>query len=219
MARWAVLAFHPKTPRQTPLRARPAPVKIRRHRATPTILVLQRSSKSQARTLPIFTDGCGSQPQAPVRSRGDTQAPQPPGARRGRRVRLVWPTNAHPGPWQSPQMVFQHLPAPAWEQRRAAASGLCAVDVVDRTVETVTVKTVVKPEPVTVHVERRPQTASQFAQVLIDLAHTRQSDEHRRGHLPDLPSRGWKRMGHAADMETPAGPCLCGSAGVHDGWT
>lgn len=59
----------------------------------------------------------------------------------------------------------------AWEQRRAAASGLCAVEVVDRTIETVTVHTVVKPEPVTVHVERRPRSASEFAQVLLDLAH------------------------------------------------
>ncbi|MCA1781868.1 MAG: hypothetical protein ABR616_19705 [Dermatophilaceae bacterium] len=59
----------------------------------------------------------------------------------------------------------------AWEQRRAAASGLCAVEVVDREIETVTVKTVIKPEPVTVHVERRPQSATEFAQVLLDLAH------------------------------------------------
>jgi hypothetical protein len=59
----------------------------------------------------------------------------------------------------------------AWEQRRAAASGLCAVEVVDRETEILTVKTVIKPEPVTVHVEQRPQTAAEFAQVLIDLAH------------------------------------------------
>jgi hypothetical protein len=59
----------------------------------------------------------------------------------------------------------------AWEQRRAAASGLCAVEVVDRTIETVTVHAVVKPEPVTVQVERRPQSASEFASVLLDLAH------------------------------------------------
>jgi hypothetical protein len=59
----------------------------------------------------------------------------------------------------------------AWEQRRAAASGLCAVEVVDREIETVTVKTVIKPEPVTVQVERRPQSATEFAQVLLDLAH------------------------------------------------
>jgi hypothetical protein len=30
---------------------------------------------------------------------------------------------------------------------------------------------VVKPEPVTVQVERRPQSASEFASVLLDLAH------------------------------------------------
>jgi len=51
----------------------------------------------------------------------------------------------------------------AWEQRRADASGLCAVDVVEREIETVTVKTVIKPVPFTVHVERRPQSATEFA--------------------------------------------------------
>lgn len=59
----------------------------------------------------------------------------------------------------------------AWEQRRAADSGLCAVEVVERTIETVIVQTLVKPERVTVHVEGRPQSASEFATAILDLAH------------------------------------------------
>ena len=56
----------------------------------------------------------------------------------------------------------------AWEQSRAAASGRSAVHVVDRTVETVTTRTVVQTERVEVLVA--PRTAADYAGLLTELA-------------------------------------------------
>lgn len=119
------------------------------------------------------------QPHAAARLTSNAE-PEPGGATRKRRPRAAggviecaWCGQPTPIPARGrvPKWCSSSCRHRAWEQRRAAASGLCAVEVVERTVETVTVQSVVKPEPVTVHVERRPQSASEFAQVLLDLAH------------------------------------------------
>lgn len=61
----------------------------------------------------------------------------------------------------------------AWEQRRAAASGLAAIEVVDRVVETVRIERQVKTRAVEVPVEvvvgGPPATAREFASVLDEL--------------------------------------------------
>lgn len=57
--------------------------------------------------------GAIEQRRATVRSPGSAPAPQPPGARRGHRVRLVRHEHPYPGPWARPEMVFQQLPAPS----------------------------------------------------------------------------------------------------------
>lgn len=74
----------------------------------------------------------------------------------------------------------------AWEQRRAAASGLCAVDVVDRVVETVRVERIVHTQQVEVLVARRPQSVDEFAAVLVDLARRLDSGRIYDRDLPAL---------------------------------
>ena len=74
----------------------------------------------------------------------------------------------------------------AWEQRRAAASGLCAVDVVERIVETVKVERIVQTQQVEVPVERRPQSVDDFAAVIVDLAHRLDSGRIYDRDLPTL---------------------------------
>ena len=68
----------------------------------------------------------------------------------------------------------------AWEQRRAAASGLVAVEVVDRPVEVV--RTVTKVKRVFVEASRptSPRTNRDWAQQLADLA-----DDLDRGRIYD----------------------------------
>ncbi len=58
----------------------------------------------------------------------------------------------------------------AWEQRRAADSGRSAVEVRDRVIKTVKTVTVVQHHTTEVPVPHRPQTADDYAQVLIELA-------------------------------------------------
>jgi hypothetical protein len=65
----------------------------------------------------------------------------------------------------------------AWEQRRAAASGLAAVEVKDRLVETVKTVTVVQHHTTEVPVPVRPGSVAEFVQVLADL--TRRLDAGR----------------------------------------
>ena len=65
----------------------------------------------------------------------------------------------------------------AWEQARAAASGLAAVDVVDRVVETVKTVTVVQHHTREVPVPWRPASVPDFVDVLADL--TRRVDSGR----------------------------------------
>ena len=58
----------------------------------------------------------------------------------------------------------------AWEQRRAAASGLSAVEIKDRVVETVKTVTVVQHHRTEVPVVSTPQSAAEYAQLLTELA-------------------------------------------------
>lgn len=58
----------------------------------------------------------------------------------------------------------------AWEQRRAAASGRSAIEVVDRFVETVRTEQRVQKEVVEVTVDHRPTSVREFAIVLFDLS-------------------------------------------------
>ena len=69
---------------------------------------------------------------------------------------------------------------PAWEQRRAAASGLVAVEVVDRPVEVV--RTITKVKRVLVEAPRptTPRTNRDWAQQVADLA-----DDLDRGRIYD----------------------------------
>ncbi len=65
----------------------------------------------------------------------------------------------------------------AWEQRRAAASGLAAVEVKDRVVETVKTVTVVQHHTTEVPVPVRPGSVAELVETLADL--TRRLDTGR----------------------------------------
>ncbi len=65
----------------------------------------------------------------------------------------------------------------AWEQARAAASGLAAVDVRDRVVETVKIITVVRHHTTEVPYPWRPNSVPEFIDILEDL--TRRVDSGR----------------------------------------
>lgn len=65
----------------------------------------------------------------------------------------------------------------AWEQRRAAASGLAAVEVKDRVIETVKTVTVVQHHTTEVPVPVLPGSVGEFVEVLADL--TRRVDTGR----------------------------------------
>ncbi|MGG5259688.1 hypothetical protein [Phycicoccus avicenniae] len=58
----------------------------------------------------------------------------------------------------------------AWEQRRAAAAGLCAVDVVERVVEVVKTQRVVEQVRVEMAAESRPRASSDYAEILFELS-------------------------------------------------
>lgn len=58
----------------------------------------------------------------------------------------------------------------AWEQRRAAASGLCAVEVVERVVEVVQTERVVEQVRVEVPSGTHPRGSSDYAEILYELA-------------------------------------------------
>ncbi len=73
----------------------------------------------------------------------------------------------------------------AWEQARAAASGLAAIDVVDRMVETVKTVTVVQHYTKEVPYPWRPNSIPDFVDVLTDL--TRRLD-NGRVYDRDLPT-------------------------------
>lgn len=73
------------------------------------------------------------------------------------------PSRGRPPKWCS--ATCRHR---AWEQRRAAESGLAAVEIVERIVEKVVVEKVT--QTVELSVPHRPQTAAEFAEVLSDLA-------------------------------------------------
>ncbi len=73
----------------------------------------------------------------------------------------------------------------AWEQARAAASGLAAVQVNDRQVETIKTVTVVQHHRVEVPVPIRPATVAGFVEVVDDL--TRRIDSGRL-YDRDLPA-------------------------------
>lgn len=77
------------------------------------------------------------------------------------------PSRGRPPKWCS--AACRHR---AWEQRRAAESGL-AVEIVERVVEKIVVEKIVVEkvtQTVEVPVPHRPQTAAEFAEVLSDLA-------------------------------------------------
>lgn len=76
------------------------------------------------------------------------------------------PARGRPPKWCSP--TCRHR---AWEQRRAASSGLAAVEIIERAVETVKVETHHVTETIEVPVAVQPHTVEQLTTVLTDLAH------------------------------------------------
>ncbi len=88
------------------------------------------------------------------------------------RTKVQVPARGRVPKWCSP--ACRHR---AWEQRRAAASGRAAVDVVDRTIETVKTVTVVQHHTREVPVPWRPNSVPEFVDVLADL--TRRVDSGR----------------------------------------
>ncbi|MBT9256271.1 hypothetical protein KMZ32_05930 [Phycicoccus sp. MAQZ13P-2] len=58
----------------------------------------------------------------------------------------------------------------AWEQRRAASSGLCAVDVVERVVEVVRTQRVVEQVQIEVPAADRPRASADYAAILFELS-------------------------------------------------
>ncbi len=81
----------------------------------------------------------------------------------------------------------------AWEQRRAAASGLSAVEVVEQVVETVRTERNVQKEVLEVTVEHRPTSAREFAVVLFDLSMRLDMGRIYDRDLPEID----EAMGHA----------------------
>lgn len=88
------------------------------------------------------------------------------------RTKVEVPARGRVPKWCSP--ACRHR---AWEQRRAAASGRAAIDVVDRVVETVKTVTVVQHHTREVPVPWRPNSVPDFVDVLTDL--TRRLDSGR----------------------------------------
>lgn len=88
------------------------------------------------------------------------------------RTKVEVPARGRVPKWCSP--ACRHR---AWEQRRAAASGLAAIDVRDRVVETVKTVTVVHHHRVEVPLPLQPSTIPEFVDVLTDL--TRRLDAGR----------------------------------------
>jgi hypothetical protein len=102
--------------------------------------------------------------QPATRRRASPRAP-------GQRVACGWcgqdvtvPARGRVPKWCSP--TCRHR---AWEQSRAAASGLAAVQVKDRTIETVTTVTVVLHHTKEVPVPWRPTSVPDFVDILTDL--------------------------------------------------
>lgn len=118
---------------------------------------------------PVADPPPGARPQSDPLVARQRRSPRAPGGV----VECGWCGKSTPIPAHGrvPKWCSSSCRHRAWEQRRAAASGLCAIEVLDREIETVTVKTVIKAEPFTVPVERRPQSATEFAQFPVDLAH------------------------------------------------
>lgn len=75
-----------------------------------------------------------------------------------------------PGRGRIPKWCSDTCRHRAWEQRRAAASGLCAVDVVERVVEVVKTQRVVEQVHVEVPAETRPRASSDYAEILFELS-------------------------------------------------
>jgi hypothetical protein len=118
------------------------------------------------------------QPEAPdtgPASAGKRSSPRAP----GQVVACGWcgqdvpvPARGRVPKWCSP--ACRHR---AWEQRRAAASGLAAVEVKDRVVETVKTVTVVQHHTTDVPVPVLPGNVAEFVETLADL--TRRLDTGR----------------------------------------
>ena len=81
----------------------------------------------------------------------------------------------------------------AWEQRRAAASGRRAVEVVDRVIETVRTEKAIEKQIVEVPVEHRRTTPREFAVVLFDLSARLDMGRIYDRDLPEID----EAMGHA----------------------
>ena len=76
--------------------------------------------------------------------------------------------------------MLRHLPSPAWEQRRAAASGRAAVEVVDRPVEVVRTITKVQRVIVEAPIAVAPQTVYEGSDLL-----AAPTDRLNRGRIHD----------------------------------
>ena len=114
-------------------------------------------------------------PDAGPASAGKLSSPRAP----GQVVACGWcgqdvpvPARGRVPKWCSP--ACRHR---AWEQRRAAASGLAAVEVKDRVVETVKTVTVVQHHTTEVPVPVLPGSVDEFVETLADL--TRRLDTGR----------------------------------------
>lgn len=110
------------------------------------------------------------------------------------------PPRGRPPKWCSP--TCRHR---AWEQRRAASSGLAAVEIIERAVETVKVETHHVTETIEVPIAVQPHTVTQFTTVLTDLAHrldtADSTTETCRLSRPALPP-SWKPSSAAGDTDS-----------------
>lgn len=98
---------------------------------------------------------------------GDTTAARP-GRQAGQNVNCGWcGTSVQiPARGRIPKWCSSSCRHRAWEQRRAAAAGLAAVEVVDRVVEVVRVEKVVEERRVGVPVAQSPRSAREWVGVL-----------------------------------------------------
>lgn len=105
-----------------------------------------------------------------------SSSPPPPNELRTRHrpssLKCQWCDTSFPVPARGriPKWCSDSCRHRAWEQRRAAASGLCAVDVVERVVEVVRTERVVEQVQVEVPTADRPRASSDYAAILLELS-------------------------------------------------
>ena len=110
-------------------------------------------------------------PPAPQRATPQQPTERPAGTRPDV-IQCHWcgATSAVPDRGRVPKWCSDTCRHRAWEQRRAAASGLCAIDVVERVVEVVRTQRVVEEVRVEVLAEARPRSSSDYPSILLELS-------------------------------------------------